>query len=133
MLKIYDPIYSVSINEEPLRVVRGQFDNDWFVSKYDPMEKQYLLYNASFFDAYDYLYSNYVSGARTSKSVFLNSPQISLLYQCSSDWVNIKKCETFSLSVENRLRENVTLDWIIKNLPADQAIQYLKERGLGIC
>ena len=132
MLKIYDPIYSVSIDGKPLEVVCGRFDNDWFVSDYVPMGEQYLLYNASFADAHEYLQSHYISGARTSKSIFLSAPQISLLYQCSADWVHIKKCKTFSLRVENKLRENVTLDWIMKNLKADQAIQYLIERGMKI-
>ena len=45
----------------------------------------------------------------------------------------IKKCKTFSLFVKNKLRENVTVDWIMKNLPVNQAIQYLIERGMGIC
>ena len=132
MLQIYDPIFCVSIDEGPYKVVRGSFDDDWFASACNLIEKQYLLYNASFADAYEYLYSNYVSGARISTS-FFNAPQISLLYQCSGRWVNIKKCKTFSLFVKNKLRENVTLDWIVKNLPADQAIQYLTERGMGIC
>ena len=132
MLQIYDPIFCVSIDEGPYKVVRGVFDNDWFTSACDLMEKQYLLYNASFVDAYEYLRSNYVSGARPSTS-FFNAPQISLLYQRSGRWANIKKCKTFSLFVKNKLRENVTLDWILKHLEADKAIQYLTERGMGIC
>ena len=131
MLQIYDPIFCVSIDEGPYQVVRGVFDNDWFVSACDLMEKQYLLYNASFADAYEYLRSNYVSGARPSTS-FFNVPQISLLYQRSGLWANIKKCKTFSLFVKNKLRENVTVDWIMKNLPVSQAIQYLSERGAAI-
>ena len=131
MLQIYDPIFCVSIDEGPYQVVRGVFDNDWFASACDLMEKQYLLYNASFVDAYEYLRSNYISGARPSTS-FFNVPQISLLYQSSGRWANIKKCKTFSLFVKNKLRENVTVDWIMKNLPANQAIQYLSERGAAI-
>lgn len=133
MLKIYDPIYSVSVDGGPLGVVQGRFDNDWFVSDCVPMGTQYLLYNVSFEDAYQYLQTHYISGARPSKSIFLSAPQISLSYQCSADWVDIKKCKTFSLRAENRLRKNVTLDWIMKNLEADMAIRYLTERGMGIC
>ena len=77
MLKIYDPIYAVSIDGGPWERLEDPFDT---------IDRKY-----------------------------------------------IKKCEGFCLRAENRLRENVTLDWILKHLKADQAIQYLTERGMGIC
>ena len=133
MLKIYDPIYSVSIDGGPWERLEDQFDTNWFVTDEDLPETELLLDDVSFQEAYDYLHDNYISGARTCRTAFKGKPQLSLLYFNASDRKYIKKCEGFWLRAENKFRENATLDWILKNLPANQAIQYLTERGMGIC
>ena len=133
MLKIYDPIYSVSIDGGPWKRLGDPFDTNWFVTDKDLPETELLLDDVSFQEAYDYLRDNYVSGARTCRTFFKDKPQLSLLYFNSIDGKYIKKCEWFCLLTENRLRENATLDWILKHLEANQAIQYLKERGVEIC
>ena len=133
MLKIYDPIYSVSIDGGSWKRLGDPFDTNWFVTDKDIPETELLLYDVSFQEAYDYLRDNYISGARTCTTLFKGKPQISLVYFNSIDGQYIKKCERFWLLAENRLRKNVTLDWILKHLEADQAIQYLTERGMGIC
>ena len=133
MLKIYDPIYSVSIDGCPWKRLGDPFDTNWFVTDKDIPETELLLDDVSFQEAYDYLRDNYISGAGTCTTFFKDKPQLSLLYFNSIDRKCIKKCEWFCLLVENRLRKNVTLDWILKHLEADQTIQYLTERGMGIC
>ena len=133
MLKIYDPIYYISIDDGPWERLGDPFDTDWFVTDKDIPETELLLDDVSFQEAYDYLRDNYISGAGTCTTFFKDKPQLSLLYFNSIDRKCIKKCEWFCLLVENRLRENVTLDWILKHLEADHAIQYLTERGMGIC
>lgn len=133
MLKIYDPIYFISIDGGPWERLEDLFDTNWFVTDEDLPETELLLDDVSFQEAYDYLRENYISGARASRTFFKDKPQLSLLYFNTIDRKNIKKCEGFWLLAKNRLRKNVTLDWILKNLEADQAIQYLKERGMEIC
>lgn len=133
MLKIYDPIYFISIDGGPWERLEDLFDTNWFVTDEDLPETELLLNDASFQETYDYLHENYISGARTRRTFFKDKPQLSLLYFNTIDRKNIKKCEGFWLLAKNRLRKNVTLDWILKNLEADQAIQYLKERGMEIC
>ena len=133
MLKIYDPIYSVSIDGGSWKRLEDPFDTNWFVTDEELPEVEILLDDTSFEEAYNYLRDNYISGARTCKSAFKGKPQISLLYFNTIDRKYIKKCEGFWLRAENKLRENVTLDWIMRNFEADQAIQYLTERGMGIC
>ena len=133
MLKIYNPIYAVSIDGGPWERLEDPFDTNWFVADKDLPETEFLLDDASFQETYDYLHENYISGARTCRTIFKGRPQLSLLYFNASDRKYIKKCEGFCLRAENRLRENVTLDWVLKHLKADQAIQYLTERGMGIC
>ena len=133
MLKIYDPIYSVSIDGGPFERLGDPFDTNWFVTDNDLPETELLLDGVSFQEAYDYLRDNYISGAGTCRTVFKDKPKISLLYFDTIDRKYIKNCYGFWLRVENKLRKNVTLDWILKNVEADQAIQYLKERGMGIC
>lgn len=133
MLKIYDPIYAVSIDGGPWERLEDPFDTNWLVTDEDLPKTELLLDNVSFQEAYDYLRENYISGARTCRTAVKGKPQLSLLYSNTIDRKYIKKCEGFSLCAENRLRKNVTLDWILKNLEADQAIQYLTERGMRIC
>ena len=133
MLKIYDPIYSVSIDGGPWKRLEDPFDTNWFVTDKDLPETELLLDGVSFQEAYGYFLDNYISGVRTRKTFFKGRPQLSFLYFNTINRKYIKKCGGFWLRAENRLRENVTLDWILKNLEADQAIQYLIERGMGIC
>ncbi len=132
MLKIYDPIYSVSIDGGPWERLENWFDTNWFVTDEDLPRTKILLDYVSFQEAYDYLRENYIFGARTCKTVFRGRPQLSLLYFNTIDRKYIKKYEGFWLRAENRLRKNVTLEWIMKNLEADQAIQYLTERGMKV-
>lgn len=133
MLKIYDPIYAVSIDGGPWERLEDPFDTNWLVTDEDLPETELLLDGVSFQEAYDYLRDNYISGARTCRTVFKGKPQLSLVYFNTGDRKYIKKCKWFCLLAKNRLRKNVTLDWILKHLEADQAIQYLTERGMGIC
>lgn len=133
MLKIYDPIYFVSIDGGPWERLEDLFDKNWFVTDKDLPETELLLDDVSFQEAYDYLRDNYIYGARICRTFFKDKPQLSLLYFNTIDRKYIKNCEGFWLRAENRLRKNVTLDWILKNVEADQAIQYLTERGMRIC
>ena len=135
MLKIYDPIYSVSIDGGQFKQVSGFFDTDWFVGDEDLPETEVLLDNVPFIEAYEWLKNHYVSGAGPCKTIFKGRPQISLRYRYSMyDSVGIteKKCKRFSILIERKLRAGVTMEWILKNLPADKAIQYLTERGVSI-
>lgn len=127
MLKIYDPIYYISIDGGPWERLEDPFDTNWFVTDEDIPETELLLDDVSFQEAYDYLRDNYISGARTCRTCFKNRPQLSLLYFNTIDRKYIKKCEGFWLRAENKLRENVTLEWIVKHLEADTAIQYLTD------
>lgn len=135
MLEIYDPIYSVSINGGPFEPVVGSFDNHWFVSDKDLPKTELLLDNVSFVEAYEWLGNNYVPGVRPCKTIFKGKPQISLQYSSKYEpaYVTEKKCKTFSLHAEIKLHPGVTMEWIMKCLPANQAIQYFIERGMSIC
>ena len=133
MLKIYDPIYFVSIDGGLWKGLEDPFDTNWFVTDEDIPETELLLDDVSFQEAYDYLRDNYIYGARPYRTFFKDKPRLSLLYFKNIDRKYIKNCEGFWLRAENKLRKNVTLDWILKHLEADQAIQYLKERGMEIC
>jgi hypothetical protein len=47
--------------------------------------------------------------------------------------VEYKHFKSISYMQTYEERKDVSLEWIIKHLPADQAIQYLKERGITTC
>ena len=70
MLKIYDPIYSVSIDGGPWKRLGDPFDTNWFVTDKDLPETELLLDDVSFQEAYNYLRDNYIFGARTCRTVF---------------------------------------------------------------
>lgn len=58
MLKIYDLIYSVSIDGGPWKRLEDPFDINWFVADVvdeDVPETELLLDDVSFQEAYDYL------------------------------------------------------------------------------
>lgn len=61
MLKIYDPIYSVSIDGGPWKRLEDLFGTNWFVTDEEVPETELSLNDVSFEEAYDYLRDNYIS------------------------------------------------------------------------
>ena len=90
MLKIYDPIYSVSIDDGPWKRLGDPFDTNWFVTDKDLPETELLLDDVSFQEAYDYLHDNYISGARTCK-IFSKISHNFRCYILTSSIENISK------------------------------------------
>lgn len=133
MIQIYDVHNYVSIDGKEWREVKTYLGNDWTII-YDEKDAVggIVLDNVSFDRAYAYVINNYIDGLRPSLAIFNQKPQIGIRYIYKDGWEYIKSCKSFSLKREFELRP-ITLDWIMKHLEADQAIQYLKERGMGIC
>lgn len=136
MIKIYKTSYSISVDGKPWRRACGLFEDAWktcWRDKEEP-EESIILNSASFENAYDFLDEcHYISGVQTGKTFFKKNPKISIMYFDSVDWIDITKCNSFSLKQEYKEITYVTFEWIMKNLPIDLAIQYLKERGMEIC
>ena len=68
---------------------------------------------------------------KTYKTFFRKRPYVSVEY----DWEDVKYYYDFDTVTIERQYEpyDITLDALIKCYPADQVIQYLKERGITAC
>lgn len=136
MIKIYKTSYSISVDGGPWKRVCGPFEDAWKTCWRDKEEPaEFIILNSvSFENAYDFLDEcHYISGVRTGKAFLKKNPKISIMYFDNLDWVNITKCNSFSLKQEYEEITYVTPEWIIKNLPVDLAIQYFKERESVVC
>ena len=97
----------------------------------DPTERIFFE-NFTLEQCYEYLQDEALDGIWRSKTFFKNRP---MLYIGDSvlDSSAYTSFNTISYKYVYKEWESVSLDWIMKHLPADQCIQYLKERGITAC
>ena len=129
MLKIYDVIDYVSVDGSDWRVV----GRDGYCCTDEERDVKFILNNASFEEAYEHLSNNQQDGIWCGKTYWREKPLIFICYQDA--WDSVRYNHFHQMSYKRIYKENngVHLSWIIKNLPADQTIQYLKERGITTC
>ena len=134
MLKVYKVHNYVSIDGDDWREVVWS----WFIptkckTSSELLETEYRLHNASFNEAREYLQSNELDGIGNSSTYWRKKPIVWVRYDDARDIVNYRHFNTISYKTEYKEWTDVSLEWIIKSLPADQTIQYLKERGITTC
>lgn len=128
MLKIYTVTHYVSIDGDNWRVINyGERASD------KELESQLAMNNLSFEEARDYLSQHYLRGVWNGGTFFRNKPVIAVDYYGAIEPVRYRRFNTISYKSEYEEWENVSLDWIMKHLSADECIQYLKERGMTTC
>ena len=129
MLKIYNVYDYVSIDGADWRRVG--------VSGYRASEEQLettlILDNVPFDEAYEYFSWHALYGVVTDTTLFRKKPVVLIKYNDAWDSVSYKQFKTISYRRKYLEWSEVSLEWIIKHLSADQAIQYLKERGITTC
>jgi hypothetical protein len=91
------------------------------------------VHNLSFDKVREYLETNRLDGVRNDATLFRKRPIISVRYTGAWDAVGYRHFDTLSYKREFKEWTDVTLEWIMKNLSADECIQYLKERGMTAC
>lgn len=136
MLKIYQVHHYVSIDGAKWReVVNGWLTPTEHKVSDQLLEIQHILCDASFNEAYDYLHNNRLDGVWIDSKRWHRTiiPVIQVRYDDAFDDVNYKRFNTMSYKIEYKEWKDVTLKWIMENLSADVAIQYLKERGITTC
>ena len=137
MLKIYKVHNYVSIDGADWREVlwSGCLTSIERKVSDEPLETQHILCNASFYEAYDYIHDNRLDGVYNSSDCWCRMihPVIKVRYRDACDDVTYRRFISMSYKIEYEEWKEVTLEWIMKNLPADQTIQYLKERGITTC
>ena len=87
----------------------------------------------SFDSAYEYLSANKVPGISTDISLFKHKPIICVRYTGNYDHTVYRRFSTMAYMATYEEWSDVTLEWIMKNLPASECIQYLKDRGITAC
>lgn len=128
MLKIYRITDYVSIDGADWREV----DYGYKAADEEPANKL-VLDNVSFDEAREYLSNHRLYGVWNGSTLFTNKPLIYVRYQDAWDDVSYRHFKTLSYKTEYKEWPDVSLDWIIKHLSADQCIQYLKDRGMAAC
>lgn len=132
MLKVYEVKYYVSIDGGEFR----QVEEKWcypYVLRDDNEPKTLFLPAMTFQECYEYIKSKPLYGLSYGKSIF-GKPYIRIMYDWSWDsWEGYYKFKTISYKRVFKECTNMTLAEIFKNFPADQCIQYLKERGMTAC
>ena len=128
MLKVYNVTDYVSINGgEWCEVGYGYRVTDQEL--YDTVPLNFM----SFESAYDYLSSNALHRVYRDVSFFRKKPVICVNYMYGCDTARYTHFNTMAYKTTYKEWSDVTLEWIMKNLSADQCIQYLKDRGMTAC
>lgn len=132
MLKVYKIKPYVSVDGAPWRRVSCQY---YTVANIE-LTDELILDNVSFQECREYRSENHLRGVHNTevRSWFKQiKPAMYIDYTGAWDKVVYTHFNTLSYKTEAEEWTDVTLDWIIKNLSADECIQYLKERGMIAC
>ena len=129
MLKVYNVVSYVSVDGAEWRSVGrpGHCCTD------EDRDVNFLLDNASFAEAREYLNNNFLDGVYNGETFWIHKPTIVVYYRDAWDGVAYKKFNTISYKNVYTEDKYVTFEWIIKHLSSEKAIQYLKERGITAC
>lgn len=94
-----------------------------------------IIENANFKQAFEHFENSPIHGVVACRTYFKHRPYICLIGAGFVEHTNLYQKDFTSLSIRKITEENknVTLEWIMKHLSAEETIQYLKERGMTIC
>jgi hypothetical protein len=134
MLKVYKVYNYVSIDGGNWRkVTHSWFDDDRCEAHNSKPRTEFILSKNSFDEAYEYLSNYKVDGLLTDIIPWRKKQRIWIQYEDALESVKYKHFDVITYKREYVEWTDVSLEWIIKNLPAEQTIQYLKERGITTC
>lgn len=134
MLKIYKVHNYVSIDGADWREVV----NSWFTdikckASNENLDIKYIVRRLSFDETRKYLDNHKLNGVWNDTTFWRKKSTICVRYRGAWDDVIYKHFNTISYKQEYEEWKDVSLQWIMENLPAEQTIQYLKERGIATC
>lgn len=128
MLKFYKAMSYVSVDGADWREVYCKY-----IALDKESENQLVLNNLDFVETLDYLSRNRLHGLRSNMTTFTKRCVIQVDYLDAWDIVTYKSFNRLSYKIEYEELTDISLEFIVKYLPADQTIQYLKERGITAC
>lgn len=128
MLKVYTVKSYVSINGEEWQHVGI---DGHATSADDPTEKIFFE-DFTFNQCYEYVKRKGLDGIWRSETFFRKRPMLYI-----GKWFYEAKSYTYFDTISYKYVydewKDVSLEWIMKHLSANQCIQYLKERGMTAC
>jgi hypothetical protein len=129
MLKIYTHKHWVSIDHEEWEQVWWDVD----VMKDDSFPNEVILVEQMSFDKfYNILQVQPMAHIRAGKTFFRKKPKISIDYDFDHT-KHYTHFDTISYKITYEEVKGTTLYNIMRVFPAEQTIQYLKERGITTC
>lgn len=129
MLKIYHVNDYVSVDGAKWRKV----GTPGYRVADEELQNVTVLNNASFNDVRKYLTSHLLDGVWNDSTFFRHKPTVVVSYTNAWDPVSYRSFNTLSYKTEYKEWKNVTFEWMMQHLSAEQLIQYLKERGMTAC
>lgn len=131
MLKVYIRRHYVSVNGGEWYEV-GDCDD---VMLDESESKAIVFENWSFDQWYEYLQNPDVPmhGIYASKTFFGKKPCIVTHNWCYETYEKYMRFDALSYKIAYKEVKDASLSYIMDNFPADQCIQYLKERGITTC
>lgn len=128
MLKIYLVTNYVSIDGEEWREVGY---GGYMASDQKPGDIS--VHNLSFDKVREHLSNNHLDGVWNDFTFWGNKPTVRVRYADAWESVAYRYFNTLSYKREYTELTDVSLEWVMKNLTADECIQYLKDRGMNTC
>jgi hypothetical protein len=131
MLTIYNKHYYISVDNAPWRVLGASGICMLESSQVNP--ETIVFENLNFEECYNTLQREMFSSIHCGTTEFLKKPVIYVGYAGSYDFEVYKHFNTISYKITCEEYTYCTLHDIMRRFPADQTIQYLKERGMAAC
>lgn len=129
MLKIYNVDSYVSINGAKWCRV----GNTGYCASSEDLCEDLIIDNLGFAATYKFLFQHHPDGLWLDTTLFGHRPVICISYFRAEGAVRYKNFYSFSYKVVYKEWSDVTLNWIMNRLSADDAIQYMKDRGMAVC
>lgn len=108
----------------------------WFCKEEsEVIDLKTILKDASFEQAFEHFEKKPDHNIFSSRTFILHRPYLHLCKEWLAEPIDLFQKDFSSISIIeiNEEKKDVTLEWIMEHLPADKAIQFLKERGMAVC
>ena len=128
MFKIYSMTHYVSIDGKEWTEVG--FDGGYCMCEEEKSETV-KFENLSFDECYKLIQAHNFYGLRADHTLFRGCPQINVNYWPDTTWYT--RFKTISYKTTYKEANYLSVLDIMKIFPAEQCIQYLKERGMTTC
>lgn len=130
MLKIYNKRFLVSIDGAKWRLLSSS--GSVMLEESQAMPEAILFENLSFEECCDTLLTHNINSMHYETTGFFKKvPVINISYAGSYDFAQYKHFKTISYKITHDEITYYTLSRIMERFPAEQTIQYLKERGIA--